>query len=330
MIIRSYDLNNTFQKIINYNLCLLYGENLGMMDDFKKEIIKKSKNLSLVKKNQDEILKQTEFFFNELFNKSLFEEKKIFFISQADDKILDLLQSIKDKIDTNKIFLFSGILNKTSKLRNYFEKSKEYPVIPCYPDDELGIKKIITSRLTTFKGLDRECINAIQESSNNDRIKLNNELNKIETCFLDKKIELKSLYKLLNSNVNEDLNELTNAALSGNKEKTNKLLSETIIQDDKSLFFLNILNHRLNRLSDLINLGIKSNIDQALKLIRPQIFWKDKNNFIEQSKKLNKNKINKILKQTYNLEFKIKSSSSYNNQVLMKKLLIDVCELATV
>ena len=39
--------------------------------------------------------------------------------------------------------------------------------------------------------------------------------------------------------------------------------------------------------------------------------------------------VNKILKQTYNLEFKIKSSSSYNNQVLMKKLLIDVCELAT-
>ena len=74
------------------------------MDDFKKEIIKKSKNLSLVKKNQDEILKQTEFF-NELFNKSLFEEKK-FFISQADDKILDLLQNIKDKIDTNKIFYF--------------------------------------------------------------------------------------------------------------------------------------------------------------------------------------------------------------------------------
>ena len=68
MIIRFYDLNNTYQKIINHNLCLLYGENLGMMEDFKNEITKKSKNLSLVKKNQDEILKHNEFFFNELFN----------------------------------------------------------------------------------------------------------------------------------------------------------------------------------------------------------------------------------------------------------------------
>ncbi len=329
MIIKAYDINITFQKIVNHNISLFYGENLGMMDDFKDEIIKKNKSSSLIRKNQDEILNNSDFFFNELLNNSLFEEKKIFFISQADDKVLDLLQKIREKIDANKIFLFSGILNKTSKLRTYFEKSKEYSVIPCYQDDESTIKKIIVSRLSNYRGLDRDCVNAIRESSNNDRIKLNNELNKIETCFVNKKIEFSSLLKLLNSNVNENLNELTNAALSGNREKTNKLLSETIIQDDKSLFFLNIINHRLNRLLDLINLGIKSNIDQALNSIKPPIFWKDKSNFIEQSKKLNKNKINKILKETYNLEIRIKSNSSYNSQILMKKLLIDVCDLAT-
>ncbi len=329
MIIKPYDLNNTFQKIDNHNLCLFYGENLGMMDDFKKEIIKKNKNIKLIKKNQDEVLKDTEFFFNELLNKSLFEENKNFFISQTDDKILELLENIKDKIDTNKIFLFSGVLNKTSKLRTYFEKSKEYSIIPCYPDDEISIRKIITSRLASFQGLYKECITAILESSNNDRFKLNNELNKIETCFLDKKIDLKSLFKLLNSNVNEDLNDLTNAALSGNKKKTNKLLNETIIEDEKSLFFIHILNHRLNRLSHLISLGINSNIDQAFNSIKPPIFWKDKNNFIEQSKKLNKDKINKILKKTYNLELRIKSSSSFNNKILIKKLLVDVCNLST-
>ena len=208
-------------------------------------------------------------------------------------------------------------------------RSKEYSVIPCYPDDEISIRKIITSRLASFQGLYKECITAILESSNNDRIKLNNELNKIETCFLDKKIDLKSLFKLLNSNVNEDLNDLTNAALSGNKEKTNKLLNETIIEDEKSLFFIHILNHRLNRLSHLISLGINSNIDQAFNSIKPPIFWKDKNNFIEQSKKLNKDKINKILKKTYNLELRIKSSSSFNNKILIKKLLVDVCNLST-
>ena len=41
MIIKAYDINITFQKIVNHNISLFYGENLGMMDDFKDEIIKK-------------------------------------------------------------------------------------------------------------------------------------------------------------------------------------------------------------------------------------------------------------------------------------------------
>ena len=56
MIIKAYDINITFQKIVNHNISLFYGENLGMMDDFKDEIIKKNKSSSLIRKNQDEIL----------------------------------------------------------------------------------------------------------------------------------------------------------------------------------------------------------------------------------------------------------------------------------
>ena len=50
-----------------------------------KMSIKKNKSSSLIRKNQDEILNNSDFF-NELLNNSLFEEKKIF-ISQADDKV---------------------------------------------------------------------------------------------------------------------------------------------------------------------------------------------------------------------------------------------------
>ena len=35
-----------------------------------------------------------------------------------------------------------------------------------------------------------------------------------------------------------------------------------------------------------------------------------------------------MLKETYNLEFKLKSNSSINYNLLIKKLLIDVCNLA--
>ncbi len=328
MLIKIFDLPSTIQKIENQNLCLFYGENLGLMNDLKEEIIKKKNNFKLLKIEQPDIIKNIETFINELLNMSLFEEKKIFFVFQVDDKFIDILQEIEKSIGTNEIYLFSGILNKNSKLRTFFEKSKKYPILPCYPDNELSIKKIITTRLGKSQNLNREVINAIQDASGNDRIKLNNELNKIENCFNEKEIELETVLKLLNTNVNEDLQELTNAALEGNKIKTNKMLSETIIHDDKSIFFLNTLNSRLKRLLDLISLSISTNIDQAISLIKPPIFWKDKQNFIIQAKKLNTDKIKLILKKTYNLELIIKSKTSYNNQILMKKLLIDVCDLA--
>ena len=65
-------------------------------------------------------------FFNELSNLSLFEENKIIFIEDATDKILSVLEEVEKKILDNKVILFADILEKKSKLRNYFEKSKHF------------------------------------------------------------------------------------------------------------------------------------------------------------------------------------------------------------
>ena len=40
-----------------------------------------------------------------------------------------------------KIYLFANILDKKSKLRNFFEKSSYCSIIPCYQDNEITIKK---------------------------------------------------------------------------------------------------------------------------------------------------------------------------------------------
>jgi hypothetical protein len=40
------------------------------------------------------------------------------------------------------------------------------------------------------------------------------------------------------------------------------------------------------------------------------------------------NKIKKILNKTYNIELEIKSNSIVNKNILLKKLLIDICNLA--
>jgi DNA polymerase III subunit delta len=313
---------------LNENLILFYGENLGLKNDLKKEIIKKNIDAEKMNFLQDDIIKNEDFFFGELMNKSLFEQKKIYFIEQANDKILKLIEEIEDKIDNQKIFIFSEILDKRSKLRTFFENSKKCGVVPCYADNEISIKKIILNKLNSFQGLTTHNVNLIINNSNLNRNRLNNELNKIITFFTDKKIVDDKLELLLDSKINENFNLLKDEALNGNKIKTNELLSETIIEPEKNILYLNLINQRLNKLIDVSKISKSKNLEEAINKIRPPIFWKDKNTFLFQAKKWNLSKINNILNKTYELEIKIKSNAAINKNILMRKLLVDICVLA--
>ena len=261
-------------------------------------------------------------------NISLFEDKKIYFIDQANDKILEIIENIESKISGQSIFLFSDILDKRSKLRSYFEKSKITGIVPCYADNEISIKKIVLDKLKSFKGLSSKNINMIIENCNLDRIKLNNELSKIITYFDDKNLETEKLGALLNIEVNDDFNLLKNEALNGNKLKTNKLISVSVLEEQKNFYYINSINQRLHKLAEIVVLAKNSTLEMALNEVKPPIFWKEKANFLDQAKKWNLTKIKKILNKTYDLEIKVKSDPMIRKNILIKKLIIDICEVA--
>ena len=81
-------------------------------------------------------------------------------------------------------------------------------------------------------------INLILQSCNLDRAKLKNELKKIMVFFQNKKIETGPLEALLDINLNYNFNLLKDQALLGNKNSTNKLLSETIFEPEKAFYIL--------------------------------------------------------------------------------------------
>ena len=52
--------------------------------------------------------------------------------------------------------------------------------------------------------------------------------------------------------------------------------------------------------------------------IRPPIFWKDKANFITQARIWDKKKLKLLMKNTYDIEMRMKNNSSINVQILIK------------
>ena len=140
-------------------------------------------------------------------------------------------------------------------------------------------------------------------------------------------MDTEKLERLLNLRENDDFNKLKDETLLGNRTQTNKLLADTLLSPEKNALYLNTINQRLVKILE-ISKNNEDDIEIAVNKLKPPIFWKDKPKVILQAKKWNQEKIQTILKKTYDLEVEIKSNALSNKNILIKKLLVDVCELA--
>ena len=330
MIFKSYIIEQKIETIGNHNIFLFYGENEGLKKEFKEKLITQHKEEEILNLFQDDIIKNKDILINEVINKSLFNEKKIIFINQASDKVLDIIEEIADNIKEERIFLFSDVLDKKSKLRNYFEKSKSCGIVACYQDNEITIRKLIFKKLSAYQGLTNEVVNFIIQNTGLDRNKINNEIDKIMSFFKDKKIDLKTIDLLLNIRSSDDFNVLKDEALNGNKINTNRLLADTVFEDENNVYYLNLINQRIKKLSEIDNIKKdNSDIESIISNLKPPVFWKDKPQIIMQSKKWDKAKLQEALKKTYNLEIEIKSNSLIRKDLLIKNLIIELCSTAS-
>ena len=328
MLFKSYLLENNIKKIFSHNFFLFYGDNEGLKKEFKEKLRSYTKQ-KILTYFQEEILNNDETFINELHNKSLFDDQKIYIIDEADDKILKIIEEYEN-LDNIKVFVFSKFLAKKSKLRIFFEKSKLSGVTACYEDNEITLRKIISEKLKDINGITPSIINYIINNSGLDRNKINNEINKIKFCFKKDKIEIDKLDQLLNINENYDFNHLRDAAINGNIKRTNNLMSDTVLDEFQSSYYLNSINLRLQKIKDIIDQKEEKNesTEQIINDLSPPVFWKDKPNLIHQTNKLNKKKVFNLLQKCNRLELIIKTNSVINKSVLIKNLIVDIAKVS--
>ncbi len=330
MIYKSYILEQNIKTAFDKKMFLFYGENQGLKNDFKNQIKENKKDYEIIRLYQEDLLKNEELFFNEINNKSLFNENKIILINEATDKIFPQIEKMENMISNEKVFIFSDILDKKSKLRNCFEKSNNLGVVACYEDNEVQMRKIISTKLREYQKVTPELINRLIQTSGLNRSKTNNEIEKIKSFFTNKIIDETKIDSLLNIRTNEDFNKLKDAALNGNKENTNKLLADTQFSLENNVLYLSLINQRI-MLLEKINIlkSDKKNIENIIQNLRPPIFWKDKPMIISQSTKWNSYKIKEAMRKTYDAELQLKSNSSINKEVIIKNLIVELCSTAT-
>ena len=275
MIIKSFELNNI--DLGKKYFFLLYGANQGQ----KNELIEKKfkKNLKNVYNYEEsEILNNEENFFNSVLSKSFFENEKLVIISRASDKIKKIIEEIiEKKIEDLTIILNANILEKKSKLRNFFEKNKETICVAFYEDTHQTLMTIANNFFRENKiSISQQAINLIVERTRGDRQNLSNELEKMQSFVKNKKnIEIKDILKITNLAENYDVSELIDSCLAKKNKKTINILNENNYALEDCILIIRTFLIKTKRLLKLSReLESEKNIENVIASYKPPIFGK--------------------------------------------------------
>ena len=284
MILKSYEVQKNISNFPKFNFFLLYGENSGLKKDIR-DIIKTSlkqinDDVEMLSLYESEIISDDENFYNFIYSGSLFGNKKIITIFDATDKIINKLDDVYNKQAENVfLIIFSEILAKKSKLRNFFETNEKTICIPCYLDNEKDLEIIAQSEFkknNIFSS--REIINLLIEKANFDRGNLKNEIEKIKSYAINKKtLDVNEIRTLINFSGDYKSDIFVNECLCGNISQYKKIISELYVNTINQIFLLRILSNKVQRLLNIKEQSNDSiNFDNLINNSKPPIFWKEK------------------------------------------------------
>jgi len=318
MIIKFHELNNFNKKNINYYL--FYGYNSGLIEETINKNFRTLFSKNIINYDEAEILNNVDEFKEKIFNKSFFDNDKLIIIKRASNKILPIIEELSGKsLEDIKIIIKAEMLEKKSKLRNFFEYRKDMAITAFYEDNHQTLSLIIQNHLKNAKiNLSNEIINLIIRRSKGDRINALNEIQKITSFSKSKNnITLKDVFKLTNLAENYNISELVDQNLLKNKKKTIEILNENNLDSDENILILRSFLNKLIKLKKLkVLLKKNNNIDKVLSSFKPPIFWKDKEIIKQQLNSFTSNQIKTLIHRVNNLELIIKKNNQVSNHII--------------
>ena len=323
MILKTFEskkINLDINKIV-----LFYGQNEGHKEEEISKLLLVNKNREIIKYSETEILENSENLYNHILSESLFSQKKVIIINRASDKILKIIEYLNEKSFSDVFIIINAKnLEKKSKLRSFFEKSKEFIAIAFYPDNNQTLAKNAALFFNENKiPMSQENLNLVISKCSGDRGILENDLNKIKLFSLNKKkISTDELVKLISLIENHNISELIDNCLAKNKNKTIAILNENRLSNDDCIIITRTFLIKLKRLLRLCeSYQENKNLESTILHAKPPIFWKEKEIVKQQIKSWSLVQIKKSIYEINNIEMEIKKNSSNSLNIITNFIL---------
>ena len=280
MLLKSQEIAIKNKDFFKEKIILLYGENQDLINDLNQQIVSKFIQEKKISKSffEEDVIKNPENIINYYLNGSLFDDNKnISIIKNCSDKILEIINKIKNNINDNVIILNSEILLKNSKLRQFGEYDKLAICIPCYQETKFDIKKFLTQQIQ---------INNIQLSDTQSELIINS--SSLKRSKIKEVIEKLTLYKnsgKITDQIVEEIctdidlkknDEIIDILLSKNEKNINEFISNMSNYEKNFIEIIIILRSFIIKILDIQKNNKNLSIDERIERYKPPIFWKDK------------------------------------------------------
>ena len=317
MIIKVSHLEKLVKEHDTFFSILIYGSNEGLVKDQIDKIVKnylvqdECEKISLNGKELDSDPQTLEDLTRSV---SMFYKSKVVIASDIKDKHLKLVEDVILN-EPDRVFLIfrEGNLNKSSKIRKFFESNEKCYSLPCYEDDGRSMIRNIEEFIKNNNiELNRDTKNYLLQSLSNDRMVSKRELEKIEIYYKDSKaeVELDTVKDLLNDNSSQNLNKMNESVMFGNTAKSSKIINKLLSEGVNPISLIRSLSSYLARVQRTkIEMKKGNNFENSIKILKPPVFWKDKDSFQKHCLKWPLAKIEKSLSKLLETEVVCKLNS---------------------
>ena len=280
MLLKSQEIVLKNKDFFKEKIILLYGENQDLINDLNQQIVSKFIQEKKISKSffEEDVIKNPENIINYYLNGSLFDDNKnISIIKNCSDKILEIINKIKNNINNNVIILNSEILLKNSKLRQFGEYDKLAICIPCYQETKFDIKKFLTqqTQINNIQLSDTQS-EVIINSSSLKRSKIKEVMEKLNLYKNSRKITDQIVEEICTDVDLKKNDEIIDILLSKNEKNINEFISNMSNYEKNFIEIIIILRSFIIKILDIQKNNKNLSIDERIERYKPPIFWKDK------------------------------------------------------
>ncbi len=250
---------------------------------------------------------------DELLSQSLMGGRRLIRLQSASDKITNPLKTAFEGLENcdNFIVIQAGPLTPRSSLRKYAETAKNLAIIPCYEDDERSLSQYIQHQMQQFNlQADRDVAPFLAHQLSGNRALVDRMIEKIINYKgSDTRVTLDDARACAHDVSQSSIDSAIQAALDGQYAQLDEALQILWGEGVSPVALARIGQNQLYRLRQVQTaMAQNTPLEQALKTLRPPLFFKAKPDFTRRLRQWPLPKIDRAIQALLRLEVQCKKT----------------------